>query len=112
MPFSFSFCFRNGDVGGDRGFDAALAFLICDAGESEFEGCSIKMKISIHNTTPTMIVSGFARRSDRTGRMPLYCWVSSIDAIWGSKLACVNSGAAVSVVRLITEVYADSILSP
>jgi hypothetical protein len=40
------------------------------------------MKISIHNTTPTIIVSGFVRRSDRTGRMPLYCWVSSIDAIW------------------------------
>jgi hypothetical protein len=83
LPLAFSFCFRNGDVGGERGFDAAVAFLTCDAGEPEFEGWTIKMKITIHNTTPTAIVSGLARRSDRTGPMPSDCWMSSIDAILG-----------------------------
>ena len=69
MPSDFSLCFRNGDVGGERGFDAALAFLVCATGESD-EGWSRKTKMTIHNTTPTMIVSGFVRRSDRTGPMP------------------------------------------
>lgn len=68
-------------MGGERGFDAAEAFRNCEAGESELEGWSMKMKITIHNTTPTITVSGFVRRSDRAGPMPSYVWVSSINSI-------------------------------
>jgi hypothetical protein len=64
----FSFCFRKGDVGGDRGFDAALAFLTCAVVVSELDGESRKNNMPTHNTAPTMIVSGLIRRN-RTGPM-------------------------------------------
>ena len=79
MPLDFSFPFRKGDVGGDRGFDAALAFRNCEAAESSLDGESTKTNITTHSTTPTMTVSGLVRRNDRTGPMAAsYCWVSSI----------------------------------
>ena len=82
MPLDFSFSFRNGEVGGDKGFDAALAFRNCEAAESALEGDSRKTMITIHNTTPTTIVIGFVRRNDRTGPMaPVFSWVSSIDEV-------------------------------
>lgn len=69
MPLVFSVCFRNGDVGGDRGFEAAAAFLMGDVAES-CDGWRMKTRMTIHNTTPTIIVSGLVRRNDRTGPMP------------------------------------------
>jgi hypothetical protein len=76
-----SFCFRKGDVGGERGFDATVAFRT-GADPVELDGDSKKTNITTHNITPTMIVSGLVRRNDRTGPMaPLYCWVSSMDEI-------------------------------
>lgn len=72
--FVASFCFRKGEVGGERGLDAALALLNCDAAASVFDGENRNTNIMIHNTTPTIRVSGFVRRNDRTGPMaPLYC---------------------------------------
>lgn len=80
MPLDFSLCFRKGEVGGERGFDAALAFRNCAAAASALEGESMKTNISTHNATPTIIVIGFVRRKERTGPMaPLYCRVSSIN---------------------------------
>lgn len=80
MPFGFSTVFRNGEVGGDRGFDATLAFRVGDPAESADDGDSRKTNITIHSTTPTTMVIGFERRNDRTGPMaPVYYWVSSID---------------------------------
>lgn len=76
MRFPFlvaSFCLRKGDVGGERGLDAALALLNCDAAASALDGEKRNTKIMIHKTTPTIKVSGFVRRNDRTGPMaPLY----------------------------------------
>ena len=69
MAFDFSLCFRKGDVGGERGFEAALADLAFCAAASAFEGERRKTNINIHNTTPIMMVSGFDRRSDRVGPM-------------------------------------------
>lgn len=68
MPFAFSFCFRKGDVGGERGFDAALAFRTCAEAESELEGDSRKKKMNINNTTPITTVTGLLR-NDRVGPM-------------------------------------------
>ena len=80
MPLVFSLCFRNGDVGGERGFEAALADRAFEAAASAFEGERRKTKIKMHNTTPMMIVSGFERRNDRTGPIaPKYGWASPID---------------------------------
>jgi hypothetical protein len=80
LPFGFSLCFRKGEVGGDRGFEAALADLALAAAASPFEGESRKTNMNIHNTTPTTIVTGFDRRSDRTGPMaPRYGRASPID---------------------------------
>lgn len=78
MPFAArSFCFLNGEVGGERGFDAALAFLALVAPFSD-PGDSMKTKITKHNITPTITVSGFVRFNDRTGPMAdLCCRVSS-----------------------------------
>lgn len=74
MPFAFSFCFRKGDVGGDRGFDAALAFRTCAEAESELEGDSRKKKMNINSTTPITTVTGLLR-NDRVGPMAaLCCW--------------------------------------
>jgi hypothetical protein len=108
LPFAFSFCFRNGDVGGERGFDAAAAFL---AGESESEGCNMKTKITIHNTTPTTIVSGFVRRSDRTGPMPSYVGCPQTMRLGGSKIACVESEPH-TVLAAIPSGVENSIVSP
>jgi hypothetical protein len=67
-------------VGGDRGFEAAFADLALAAAASAFEGESRKTNINIHNTTPTIIVIGFDRRSDRTGPMaPRYERASPIE---------------------------------
>jgi hypothetical protein len=80
LPLDFSFSLRNGEVGGDRGFDAALAFRDCEAAASALDGEKRKTIIPIHNATPRMIVIGFERRNDRTGPMaPVFVWVSSID---------------------------------
>ena len=59
MPFAFSFCFRKGDVGGDRGFDAALAFRTCAEAESELEGDSRKKKMNI--LAALMVLAFFVR---------------------------------------------------
>lgn len=73
MPLSdFSFCFRKGDVGGERGFDAALAFRTCAAAESPLDGDSRKMKMNINSTKPMTIVTGL-RRNDRVGPMAALC---------------------------------------
>lgn len=72
--FVASFCLRKGEVGGERGLDAALALLNCDAAASALDGEKRKTNIMIHKTTPTIRVSGFVRRKERTGPMaPLYC---------------------------------------
>lgn len=61
-------------MGGESGFDAAVAFRDFVAAASELDGESIKTNMTIHNTTPTITVSGFVRRRDRTGPMAaLYC---------------------------------------
>jgi hypothetical protein len=65
----FSLDLRKGSVGGESGFDAARAFRNCDAAMSALEGENKKTMITTHNTTPTMMVNGFVRRSDRTGPM-------------------------------------------
>jgi hypothetical protein len=55
--------------------DAALARRNCAAVESLLDGDSKKTNIMIHNTAPTMTVSGFVRRNDRTEPMaPLLYW--------------------------------------
>jgi hypothetical protein len=105
LPLDFSFPFRKGDVGGERGFDAALAFRAVEGPASALDGESMKTNINTHNTTPTMIVSGLVRRNDRTGPMaPLCCCVSSIDEKFrGIRIACVQSPrSAIRVVRLFT----------
>ena len=90
MPLAArSFCFLKGDVGGERGFDAALAFLASVAPLSD-PGDSINTNITKHNTTPTTTVSGFVRFSDRTGPMAeLCCWVSSTQLPFYPESACV-----------------------
>lgn len=84
MPLEdFSFCFRKGDVGGERGLEAALAFRTCAEAESELEGDSRKKKMNINNTTPITTVTGL-RRNDRVGPMAvLYCVVLSVSSIDG-----------------------------
>jgi hypothetical protein len=57
----------------------------------------MKINITIHNTTPTMTVSGLVRRSDRTGPMPSYVGCPQSMRFGGSGIACVKSGAACSV---------------
>lgn len=70
MPLlDFSFSFRKGEVGGDRGFEAALAFRSWEAAASALEGEKRKTNITMHSTTPTTIVIGFVRRNDRAGPM-------------------------------------------
>lgn len=83
MPLlDFSFSFRNGEVGGDKGFDAALAFRNSEAAASVLDGDSRKTSMIIHNAMPTIIVSGFVRRNDRAGPMaPVFRWASSIDEV-------------------------------
>lgn len=80
MPF-FSLVFRNADVGGERGFEAALAFLDFNASASPLDGERMKTKITTHKTAPTNKVRGFVRLSDRTGPMAVSFWsVSSIQS--------------------------------
>ena len=76
MPLlDFSFSFRNGEVGGDKGFDAALAFRNSEAAASAPEGDSRNTSMTIHNAIPTIIVIGFVRRNDRAGPMaPVFSW--------------------------------------
>jgi len=57
----------------------------------------MKTNITIHNTTPTTIVSGFVRRNDRTGPMPSYVGCPQLMRLRGSGIACVKLGAAISV---------------
>lgn len=71
-PADFSLPLRNGDVGGERGFEAALSFRAFDEPASILDGENIKNNIKMHNTTPTIIVSGLERRSDRTGPIALF----------------------------------------
>ena len=56
-------------MGGERGFDATLAALVVDACVLAVEREKRKKSMPIHNTAPTMTVSGFVRRKDRTGPM-------------------------------------------
>lgn len=108
MPFGFSTCFRKGDVGGERGFEAALAVRVFAAAASDFEGDTRKTNIIMHRTTPTMIVSGLERRSDRAGPMaPYYCWASPnqymvercLDLLTGHVLRIVDRHSNVAVDR-------------
>jgi hypothetical protein len=85
-------------VGGERGFDAAVAFRDCAAAVSEVEGESMNTTITIHNSTPTITVSGFVRRKDRTGPMAaVYCWVSSIQDFSEILKLCVSSFGSVEI---------------
>ncbi len=78
MPFDFSVCFRKGDVGGERGFEAALALRSCEAAASVLDGENTKTRINIHKAIPTMTVIGLVRRNDRTGPMaPFHRWIFS-----------------------------------
>ena len=59
--------FRKGEVGGERGFEAALALRDFDEPASVLDGERRKTNMKMHKTTPTIMVSGLVRRSDRTG---------------------------------------------
>lgn len=83
MPFGFSTCFRKGEVGGERGFEAAFAVRVFAAAASDLEGDTRKTNITMHRTTPTMIVSGFERRSDRAGPMAPYLLLGVPQSIYG-----------------------------
>jgi hypothetical protein len=69
FPLDFSFCFRNGDVGGDSGFEAALAFRNLEESVSELEGVNRKTSMTMHSTTPTRTVRGFRCLTERAGPM-------------------------------------------
>lgn len=71
-PF-LSLDLRNADVGGDSGFDAALACLALTAAASELDGEKRKTIMTIHSTAPTRSVSGLVRLSDRTGPIAALC---------------------------------------
>ena len=61
MPFDLEDCFRKGDVGGERGFDAALALLNFAEADSRLEGDSRNVIAPIHKSTTTASASGFIR---------------------------------------------------
>ena len=73
MPFDLEDCFRKGDVGGERGFDAALAFLNFAEAESRLDGDSKNVIAPIHNSTMTTTVSGLIRRN-RIGPIVILMW--------------------------------------
>ncbi len=59
-------CFRKGEVGGDRGFDAAkLCFCCAKDGVLSEEGDKRKTRKPTANRPARIIVMGFVRRNDR-----------------------------------------------
>jgi len=69
LPLFFEDCFRKGEVGGERGFDAAPACLNLAAAESEADGDRMKIQNTI-NTMPLSInISGLVRRNERIKAM-------------------------------------------
>ena len=65
MPPGFEDCFRNGDVGGERGFDAALAFLIFEAAESALDGDMMKVTKPISSKALKRSTNELCRRTVR-----------------------------------------------
>lgn len=65
MPFDFEDCFRKGDVGGERGFDAALAFLSFEEAASALDGDKMNETKPIHSIALSISTRGFVRRNDR-----------------------------------------------
>lgn len=94
-------------MGGERGFEAALAFRTCEAVESELDGESKKTHIIITSAIPTTIVIGLDRRNDRTGPMAICtvgCPQSSM-GVRGRGIACAEAEGTGRVVRSSSRRY-------
>ncbi len=88
----FGICFRKGEVGGDRGFDAADSCFCCANDEGLSEGDDKrKVRKPKANSPARMSVIGFVRRNDRDMDI-VEDAQSAADSLGGLSRQCVLTG--------------------